>query len=86
MPITDEARECMASTSCADLDNTGATGFGGAIKAAAFMERFIEEGTKWCHLDIAGSGHHLSMIKAPICEGFNGFGTMTLLNYLYHKQ
>eukprot|EP00347_Sterkiella_histriomuscorum_P016905 403351402 len=86
MPITDEARENMASSKSADLSNNGLTSFGGAIKAAAFLERFIEEGTKWCHLDIAGSSHHYSQVKAPICHSFNGCGVMTVLNYLSKKQ
>lgn len=75
----------MSSTK-ADLNNTGVTAFGGAIKAAAFLEKFIEEDTKWIHLDIAGAALHYTQVKAPICPGFNGFGTMTLLNYLHNKQ
>lgn len=50
------------------------TPLGGASNAAAFLERFVDEGTKWVHLDIAGASHHLSPV-APICAGANGFGT-----------
>lgn len=27
---------------------------GGASKAAAFLENFVEKGVKWAHIDIAG--------------------------------
>jgi len=38
----------------ADIDNAG-TRMGGASAAAAFLEYFVEEGTKWVHCDIAGT-------------------------------
>ncbi len=38
----------------ADINNGGVR-LGGASAAAAFLEEFIEKGTKWIHLDIAGS-------------------------------
>ncbi len=38
---------------CADLNNLGAGTFGGSSKAAAFLERFVETGVNWAHLDIA---------------------------------
>jgi len=38
----------------ADIDNAG-TRMGGASAAAAFLEHFVEEGTKWVHCDIAGT-------------------------------
>lgn len=73
MPITDEARELMKATT-ADMTNHSKNPYGNAIKAAAFLERFIEEDTKWVHCDIAGSSGH-SNPKSPICPGFNGYGT-----------
>ena len=85
MPITNEARDLMKSSKAADLTNHSPGVFGGAIKAAAFMENFIEEGTKWVHLDIAGSAHQVSP-KPPICPGYNGFGVQTLIHYVYRRQ
>lgn len=38
----------------ADIDNAG-TRAGGASAAAAFLQEFIEPGTKWVHCDIAGT-------------------------------
>ena len=37
-----------------DIKHMGAGG-GGANSAAAFIERFIEDGVKWTHFDIAGA-------------------------------
>ena len=37
----------------ADMKNVGPR-FGGSITAAQFLQRFIENGTPWAHLDIAG--------------------------------
>ena len=48
----------------------------GASGAAAFLEEFIEEGTKWIHLDIAGTAFHQN--KA----GGTGVMVKTVFNYL----
>jgi len=37
----------------ADMKNVG-TRAAGSITAAQFLQRFVQEGTPWCHLDIAG--------------------------------
>jgi leucyl aminopeptidase len=37
----------------ADMKNVGPRG-GGSITAAQFIKRFVDEGVKWAHLDIAG--------------------------------
>ncbi len=37
----------------ADMKNIG-TRFGGSITAAQFIQRYVEDGTPWAHLDIAG--------------------------------
>jgi leucyl aminopeptidase len=55
MPITNEAKEAIKG-STADISNSGKSRWGGSSKAAAFLERFIEKGVKWVHLDIAGAG------------------------------
>jgi len=53
LPILEEHREDMKST-IADLSNKGRSPSGGASKAAAFLENFVEKGVKWAHIDIAG--------------------------------
>jgi leucyl aminopeptidase len=37
----------------ADMKNSGPRE-GGSITAATFLQRFVDEGVKWAHLDIAG--------------------------------
>jgi len=81
MPITNESKEAIKG-SAADISNSGKSRWGGSSKAAAFLEKFIEKDVKWCHLDIAGAGN-VAGAKAPICPDGNGFGTQTMLQYLY---
>jgi len=40
----------------ADMKNTGGSRWGGAITAAQFIKRFVDEKIPWAHLDIAGTG------------------------------
>ncbi len=56
----------------ADLDNAG-TRLGGASAAAAFLEEFIEPGTKWIHCDIAGTA-----------TDANNFGTGAMVRATIH--
>ena len=53
MPLTDEYRRDITSE-IADITNSAGRE-GGAIKAAAFLDAAVEEGTEWAHLDIAGT-------------------------------
>ena len=43
----------MIDSPIADMKNIGGKG-AGSITAAQFIQRFVEEGVKWAHLDIAG--------------------------------
>jgi leucyl aminopeptidase len=40
----------------ADMKNTGGSRWGGAITAAQFVKRFVDDKIPWAHLDIAGTG------------------------------
>ena len=51
MPLTSEYRDEIKGE-VADIRNSAGRE-GGAIKAAAFLEAVIEDGTEWAHLDIA---------------------------------
>jgi len=75
MPLGRTYHERLKST-FADAKNTGGRA-GGACLAAAFLERFIDEGMPWIHIDIAGvatvdSATHL----AP--KGASGWGVAAL--------
>ena len=52
MPLTQEYRDEIKGE-VADIRNSAGRE-GGAIKAAAFLDAAIEDGTQWAHLDIAG--------------------------------
>ena len=53
MPLTDEYRNDIKSD-IADITNSAGRE-GGAVKAAAFLDAAVEDGTEWAHLDIAGT-------------------------------
>ena len=52
MPLGDEYDKLIKSD-IADMKNIGGR-WGGSITAAQLLQRFIKEGVKWAHLDIAG--------------------------------
>lgn len=62
MPLDDEYQAQLDSP-IADMQNIGGKG-GGAITAACFLSRFIEEGQAWAHLDIAGTAWNSGKDKA----------------------
>ena len=53
MPMDNEY-QTQIDSSIADIQNIGGKG-AGAVTAACFLSRFIEEGQAWAHLDIAGT-------------------------------
>ncbi|MGA7386519.1 MAG: leucyl aminopeptidase [Pseudolabrys sp.] len=55
MPLAPEYDK-MIDSKFADMKNTGGSRWGGAITAAQFIKRFIDDKTPWAHLDIAGTG------------------------------
>jgi leucyl aminopeptidase len=74
-PLTD-AYNKMIDSPIADIKNVGPRG-AGSITAAHFIKRFVDEGVKWAHLDIAG------MVWAdkagPVWDkGATGFGVRLL--------
>ncbi len=79
MPLNPELQEQLKSD-IADIKNIGER-WGGAITAALFLKAFVEEGTRWAHLDIAGP---VSAAKdqGHIQKGGTGFGVRTLLAYI----
>ena len=54
LPLDEEFRQQLRTSSVADLVNAVPNGKGGSSLAAAFLEAFIPEGVEWIHLDIAG--------------------------------
>ena len=55
MPLAPEYDK-MIDSKFADMKNTGGSRWGGAITAAQFIKRFVDDKMPWVHLDIAGTG------------------------------
>jgi len=55
MPLAPEYDK-MIESKFADMKNTGGSRWGGAITAAQFIKRFVDDKIPWAHLDIAGTG------------------------------
>src|ERR1700716_2969999 len=74
MPLGPEYDKQIASQ-IADMKNTG-TRNGGAIAAAQFLQRFVDD-TRWAHLDIAGTA--MGAPKTDINQSWgSGFGVRLL--------
>ena len=75
-----EAYDKIMDSQIADMKNSAGRE-GGSITAACFLGRFVEEGVKWAHLDIAG------MVWADkpshlYDKGATGFGVALLDRYI----
>lgn len=82
MPLHKEYDK-MIDSSVADIANIGSEkGIAGSATAAQFLARFVKEGIKWAHLDIAGVAWDRSGTN-PICpKGAAGFGVRLLNNFI----
>ncbi len=74
-----DAYNKLIDSPIADMKNVGPRE-GGSITAAQFIQRFVEEGVKWAHLDIAGMVW-ASKPGAVWDKGATGYG-VRLLNQL----
>ena len=64
----------------ADMKNVGPR-YGGSITAAQFLQRFIENGTPWAHLDIAGMAW-ADKPGATWGKGATGYGVRLIDRYV----
>ena len=70
----------MIDSPIADMKNVGSR-FGGSITAAQFIARFVDKGTPWAHLDIAGTVW-ADKPGATWDKGATGFGVRLLDAYV----
>ncbi|MEO5587546.1 MAG: leucyl aminopeptidase [Novosphingobium sp.] len=70
----------MIDSPIADMKNVGAR-FGGSITAAQFLKRYIDKGTPWAHLDIAGMVW-ADKPGATWDKGATGYGVRLLDRYV----
>ena len=78
LPLWSEYHEQLKSD-VADMQNIGGRE-AGAITAACFLEKFVEE-VPWAHLDIAGVSD-LSSSKPGSPAGATGFGVRLTMEFL----
>ena len=78
MPMGKEYDDLLKSH-IADMKNIGDR-WGGAITAACFLERFVED-VPWAHLDIAGMAWS-NKSTATVPKGGTGFGVRLLTRFL----
>ena len=78
-PMNDDYNKIMDSQ-IADMRNS-AQREGGSITAACFLQRFVEDGVKWAHLDIAGMAWS-DKARDLYDKGATGFGVALLDRYL----
>jgi leucyl aminopeptidase len=75
MPLA-PAYDRLIDSPAADMKNIGGR-YGGSITAAQFLQRFIQKGTPWAHLDIAGVTWS-EKDKATTPKGATAFGVRLL--------
>jgi leucyl aminopeptidase len=79
MPLG-EAFDRLIDSPIADMKNVGPRE-GGSITAAQFIQRFVENGMKWAHIDMAGKAWS-DKASATYDKGATGFGVRLLDQYV----
>ena len=59
LPLDEDYHEMIKTSEVADIVNSVGGGAGSSV-AACFLEEFIEDGTEWIHLDIAGTSYDVA--------------------------
>lgn len=78
MPLHEEYIQQLESD-IADIKNVTSTRSGGAITAALFLKKFVNNHIPWVHLDIAGSSYNAHGAKGLIPKGGTGWGVRTIM-------
>jgi leucyl aminopeptidase len=78
LPITEEMKGAVTSSSIADLRQHNPKPYGGTLFAAAFLREFVGE-TSWAHLDIAGPSFNDGSAFDYTPVGGTGSGVRTLV-------
>ena len=79
LPLWDDYKD-QISSDVADLKNTGGRP-AGSITAALFLKEFVDEGTPWVHLDIAGTAYSENDLVA-IPKGPTGIPVGTFVHFV----
>jgi leucyl aminopeptidase len=79
MPLA-ESFDRLIDSPIADMKNVGPRE-GGSITAAQFIQRFVENGVRWAHIDMAGKAWS-DKASATYDKGATGFGVRLLDQYV----
>jgi leucyl aminopeptidase len=79
MPLA-EPFDRLIDSPIADMKNVGPRE-GGSITAAQFIQRFIDDGVKWAHVDMAGKAWS-DKASATYEKGATGYGVRLLDQYV----
>ena len=75
-----EAYDRLIDSPIADMKNVGPRE-GGSITAAQFLQRYVDDGVKWAHLDIAGMAWS-DKAKPTFDKGATGYGVRLLDEFI----
>jgi leucyl aminopeptidase len=78
LPLLEDYKKLLKS-SIADIQNISSKRYGGSITAALFLNKFIDEGQDWAHIDIAGTAFSDKGSAYGVAGG-TGFGVRLLTN------
>ncbi|MGZ5372383.1 leucyl aminopeptidase family protein, partial [Aeromicrobium sp.] len=78
LPITEEMKALVKSSSLADIRQHNPKPYGGTLFAAAFLREFVGE-LPWVHLDIAGPSFNENSAYDYTPVGGTGAGVRTLV-------
>jgi leucyl aminopeptidase len=81
MPLEKDYKRYLKSH-VADISNMSTFSFAGSITAALFIEHFVEEKTKWIHIDMANTSRFFPDADA----GASGFGTKILYELVTARE
>jgi|YNPMSStandDraft_1061717.scaffolds.fasta_scaffold20478_2 leucyl aminopeptidase len=82
LPLWDDYHSLIKSN-FADVKNVGGR-WAGAITAACFLEKFVDESYQWAHLDIAGPAFQVDTIPYN-SKTMTGYGVRLLIQFLMNE-
>lgn len=76
----DPAFDRAMDSNVADMKNASSTRYGGSSTGAAFLSRFIQDGVKWAHVDMAPT--MVARSDQALCpKGATGYGVRLLADF-----
>lgn len=78
LPLWDEYGEELKSD-IADIRNVAGRP-GGSLSAGKYLERFVDSGIEWAHIDIAGTAWRKKSSGTQIGNGPSGYGVRLLVD------